>query len=29
MKNIFQKIGIEYKTYVTSINQTGVRVMNE
>jgi homoserine kinase len=29
MKNIFQKIGIEYKTYVTSINQTGVRIMNE
>ena len=29
MKNVFEKIGVEYKTYVTSVNQTGVRVVNE
>lgn len=25
MKNVFQKIGVEFKTYVTSINNTGAR----
>ena len=29
MKNVFQKIGVEFKTYVTSINQTGVRIVDE
>jgi homoserine kinase len=29
MKNIFEKIGVEYRTYVTSINQTGVKVLDE
>ena len=29
MKKIFEKIGVEYRTYVTSINQTGVRVLDE
>ncbi|MFI5185913.1 MAG: homoserine kinase [Chitinophagales bacterium] len=29
MKNVFQKIGVEYKTYVTSINETGVKVLEE
>lgn len=28
MKNVFQKIGVEFKTYVTSINYEGVRIMN-
>jgi homoserine kinase len=28
MKNIFQNIGVEYKTYVTSINYEGVTVIN-
>lgn len=28
MKNVFQKINVEYKTYVTSINYGGVRVVN-
>ncbi len=28
MKNVFQNIGVEYKTYVTSINYEGVRVIN-
>jgi len=28
MKNVFQNIGVEYKTYVTSINYEGVRVMS-
>lgn len=28
MKNVFQKIGVEFKTYVTSINNEGVRVVN-
>jgi homoserine kinase len=29
MKNIFEKIGVEYRTYVTSINQTGVKTITE
>jgi homoserine kinase len=29
MKNVFQKIGVEFKTYVTSINQTGVTIVDE
>jgi len=29
MKNIFQSIGVEFKTYVTSINYDGVRVMSQ
>ncbi|HEV8285322.1 MAG TPA: homoserine kinase [Chitinophagaceae bacterium] len=29
MKNVFQKIGVEYKTYVTTINQTGVKILDE
>jgi len=29
MKNVFQKIGVDYKTYVTSINYEGVKVMND
>ena len=29
MKNIFEKIGVEYRTYVTSINHTGVKVLDE
>ncbi|TMI83184.1 MAG: homoserine kinase [Bacteroidetes bacterium] len=29
MKNVFQKIGVEFKTYVTSINQTGVKIVDE
>jgi homoserine kinase len=29
MKNVFQEIGVEFKTYVTSINYDGVRVINE
>ena len=28
MKNVFQNIGVEYKTYVTSINYEGARVMS-
>jgi homoserine kinase len=28
MKNVFHKINVEYKTYVTSINYEGVRVVN-
>ena len=28
MKNVFQNIGVEYKTYVTSINYEGVRIIN-
>jgi homoserine kinase len=28
MKNVFQNIGVEYKTYVTSINYEGVKVVN-
>src|SRR4029078_8616488 len=28
MKNVFQNIGVEYKTYVTSINYEGVRVIS-
>jgi homoserine kinase len=28
MKNVFQKIGVEFKTYVTSINNEGVKVVN-
>jgi homoserine kinase len=28
MKNVFQNIGVEYKTYVTSINYEGVKVIN-
>lgn len=28
MKNIFEKIGIEYKTYVTTINYEGVKVVS-
>jgi homoserine kinase len=27
MKNVFQKIGVDYKTYVTSINYEGVKVV--
>jgi len=27
MKNVFQNIGVEYKTYVTSINYEGVKVL--
>jgi len=29
MKNAFEKIAVEYKTYVTTVNQTGVRVVND
>ena len=29
MKNVFQKIGVEFKTYVTSINYNGVQVIND
>lgn len=29
MKNVFQNIGVDYKTYVTSINYEGVRVIND
>jgi len=28
MKNVFQNIGVEYKTYVTSISYQGVRVLS-
>jgi len=28
MKNVFQNIGVEYKTYVTSINYEGVKVVS-
>jgi homoserine kinase len=28
MKNVFQNIGVEYKTYVTTINYEGVRVVS-
>jgi homoserine kinase len=28
MKNVFQKIAVDYKTYVTSINYEGVRLMS-
>ena len=28
MKNVFQNIGVEYKTYVTSINYEGVRIVS-
>ena len=27
MKNIFEKIGIDYKTYVTNINTRGVKII--
>ncbi len=29
MKEIYEKIGVDYKTYVTSINATGVKILNE
>jgi homoserine kinase len=29
MKNIFEKIGVEYRTYVTTINHTGVKTLDE
>ena len=29
MKDVFQKIAVEYRTYVTAINQTGVKVIPE
>ena len=29
MKDIFEKIGVEFRTYVTSINQTGVKIIDE
>jgi len=29
MKNVFEKIGVEFKIYVTSINQTGVKILDE
>ena len=29
MKNIFHKIGVDFKTYVTSINYEGVRIVND
>jgi homoserine kinase len=29
MKDVFQKIAVDYKTYVTSINYEGVRVIND
>ncbi len=29
MKNVFEKIGVEYRTYVTTINQTGVKILDE
>jgi len=29
MKNVFEKIGVEFKTYVTTVNQTGVQVVND
>jgi homoserine kinase len=29
MKEIYEKIGVDYKTYVTSINTTGVKILNE
>jgi homoserine kinase len=29
MKNVFQKIGVDYKTYVTTINYEGVKVMSD
>jgi homoserine kinase len=28
MKNVFQNIGVEYKTYVTSISYQGVSVLS-
>ena len=28
MKNVFQNIGVEYKTYVTSINYEGVKIVS-
>jgi homoserine kinase len=28
MKEIYQKIGVDYKTYVTSINMTGVKILH-
>lgn len=28
MKNVFQNIGVDYKTYVTSINYEGVKIIN-
>jgi homoserine kinase len=27
MKNIYEKIGVDYKTYVTSVNQDGVKIV--
>ena len=29
MKDVFQSIGIDYKTYVTTLNTTGVKVKSE
>ena len=29
MKNIFHKIGVDFKTYITSINYEGVRIVND
>lgn len=28
MKNIYERIGISYKTYVTTINSTGIKIIN-
>jgi len=28
MKNVFQNIGVEFKTYVTSINYEGVKIVS-
>ena len=29
MIEVYQKIGIEFKTYVTTLNHTGVKIVNE
>jgi homoserine kinase len=29
MKGIYEKIGVDYKTYVTTINTEGVKIVDE
>ena len=29
MKNVYDRIGLDYHTYVTTINQEGVKILND
>jgi len=28
MRGVFEKVGIDFKTYVTTLNQTGVKIVS-